>query len=183
MEIFLDEIEATLKSGIFTPALASALLIPDICGAAEGRFPKNGDRSRAWWDENMGVVERFPTKLSDLDIEIGKYFRFDGNIVWKLRNGMIHQSTLLLPQFGFERVVFTLPSASGSHHRLLIEDWDGSSCYVLDLERFCAEIVFAARSWLGANAENEAIRGRLDGLIQMRTNGFPPLIVGFPAIY
>ena len=75
MRDFLEEIAACINAGIYSPALASAMLVPDACGAIEYPELRNGERYRTWFDAYLPEYSRAG---------------FSGAVAWKLRNGMLH---------------------------------------------------------------------------------------------
>lgn len=85
----INEINVSLNNGCFMAALSLALTIPDICAKAE--YPELGNKRRyiAWYDEYIGKYEKNPSK-SDSD-ENSHYL--SGEVVYNLRNHMLHQGT------------------------------------------------------------------------------------------
>lgn len=172
MRAFLEEIQATIDSGIWSTALASALVVPDACGAVE--YPGatgNRDRYVSWYDN---FVERFG----------GFHFNLDGAFVWKIRNGMLHEAGTQFYEYGFERVFFTVPTVRGSRFDGIThqETPESPPTLGLSLDRFVARILRGAEAWLCSIADDQEKQGKLDRLIQFRPDGLAPVIVGVPVI-
>src|SRR3546814_7350752 len=103
MEHILDQIRATYDSGIWYPVVSSALMMPDACGAVEfwGQGKHSRERYVEWYDR--WVLPHF--SASD-----GK---FDGEVVYIVRNAMIHETTgFTRGKHGFDRVLFIPPNRS-----------------------------------------------------------------------
>lgn len=170
MRAFLDEIEATINRGIWSPALAATLIVPDACGAIEFPLRRNGVRYANWYDI---YVEPFAFEISS-----------GGELVWKIRNGMLHEAGVQFDAFGFDRVLFTLPNRRGvvmDQNRMRIGP-DAPVTLNLDLTAFVARVIKGAERWLAAIATDEDKLARLDRLIQFRPGGLSPFIVGAPLI-
>ena len=170
MYAFLEEIEATLNCGIWSPALASVLVVPDACGAIEFPDQRNGERYKSWYDAN---VEPFIfTQLSS------------GELVWKIRNAMIHEAGIQFTAFGFDRVLFTVPDKSGNvfDQNTSRPTQDSPLTLNLDLLLFVRRILHGAEQWLSSIRDDVAKQGRLDRLLQLRPNGLAPHMVGMPLI-
>ncbi len=86
----IDEINVSLDNGCYMAALSLALMLPDICGCAEyGVKEKNGIRYIGWYDKYIGQYEKNPSKLNgDENIHY-----LSGEVVYSLRNNVLHQGT------------------------------------------------------------------------------------------
>jgi hypothetical protein len=175
MRRLLGEIDRTFHNGMFSVALINVLLLPDICGAVEypdAARPRNSTRYIRWYDVNVGPHRGGP--------------KFDGEVVWKLRNGMIHETSLQLGAFGFDRVLFRLPGHPAYIDMMITGGNGGVEATVLtiDLQRFSRDVVQAADRWLSdvEADEDPTRRERMEGLMQFRMNGLPPHIEGLPLI-
>lgn len=170
MHAFLDEIQATLKCGIWSPALASALIIPDACGAIEFPNLRNGDRYKRWYDAN---VEQFSfTQLSS------------GQLVWKIRNAMLHEAGIQFDAFGFDRVLFTVPNRANNvfDQNISQPTPDSPMTLNLDLPLFVHRVTQGAERWISSIEEDPVKKAQLDCLLQFRPNGLAPHMVGIPLI-
>ena len=174
MRAFLDELEATLNCGIWSPVVLGLLVIPDACGAVEYSQLKNGDRYRKWYDT---WVDKF----------VSQYVRFDGEVMWKLRNSMMHEASLNLASYGYDRALFTPPSRSGNIiHMAVTSDGGGSSesALTIYLPSFFNDIKLGVQKGLDCvdTDSDPSRRERMDGLIQLRPQGLAPHIVGLPLV-
>ncbi len=180
MEPFLEEIVATFDSAIYSTALASALIVPDAAGAIEyprargSRLPSNRERYVAWFDSWVGSPP-LP----------GGQHQLDGAFVWKLRNMMMHETALDIEEYGFHRVIFSLPNRqriqidmAAMHHMGPQKE----SALNLDLAIFIGRIIESCRRWLASVQGDPNKLARMDGLIQLRPVGRAPFIVGLPLI-
>lgn len=170
MRPFLDEIEATFRARIYSTALASTLLVPDACGAVEYPQDRNGARYSKWFDTFVGGYS------SDR-------LTFNGEVVWKLRNGMLHETALALREYGYDRVYFTVPDPRRPFHmmHMCTSEQNGETMLNLDLQTFCRDIVRSARGWVTLIQNDAEKLSRLNGLIQFRPNGFNH-IIGTPLV-
>jgi hypothetical protein len=169
---FLDEIQATLDCGIWAPALASALLLPDACGAIDHPGLHNRERYPAWYDKYVEPVT-------------GHGFTFNGKAAWMVRNGIMHETAMKFTMFGFDRVVFSIPNRSRTvHHWSVFENNGGlqESILMIHLPLFCLSIMDGVRAWMDDIAGDTGKQKRLAGLIQMRSHGLPPHFIGLPVI-
>ncbi len=85
----IDEVNKALDNDLYLAALSLVLTIPDICGKAE--FPdlekQTKKRYIKWFDEHIGQYEEDPD-----DVEI-KCPHLSGEVVYSLRNSVLHQGT------------------------------------------------------------------------------------------
>lgn len=89
----IEECEKCMENECFIAALALALTIPDICGKAE--YPaekKNKNRYINWYDQNIGEIEK-PAVPYGIEPPYSS-----GELVYSLRNSMLHQGTLNIDQ-------------------------------------------------------------------------------------
>ena len=85
----IDEINISLENGCYMAALSLALMLPDIC--AKAKFPNeksNKKRYVDWYDEYIGQYEIAP----DQDEENQMPY-LSGEVVYSLRNSVLHQGT------------------------------------------------------------------------------------------
>lgn len=170
---FLDEVQGAFDCGLYFVALSSGLLIPDACGAVEYPDLRNGQRYARWYDR---YVETPP---------LGVRYVLNGDMVWKIRNGMIHETALDFRAHGFDRVLFTIPDRTGlTMDRNAMTECGPSreSAIDLNLELFLQRIIKGANRWVDEISADPEKSARLDGLIQLRPNGRAPFIVGKPLI-
>lgn len=175
MQPFLDEVDRALELGLWLMALLSTLTIPDACGAVDDPGPgKAGARYETWYN---GYAKQM----------VRPNWRFDGAVVWKLRNGMMHETSLQLRNYGYDRVIFSVPSAGSMpmHYCLSRNNGGGEeTAFIVMLDVFCREVLRGASRWLHEVQSDAAStrRDRLNGLIQMRPAGLAPHVVGCPMV-
>jgi hypothetical protein len=171
---FLESIRRAFNIEAFAPALISALVLPDACGAVEypdAANPRNRNRYVQWYDRFIPAV-------------VHEGFRFGGEAAWKVRNGMIHETGLQFSEFGYDRVIFMPPGPISLGAGFMRNMGDsGRSAFVLELGTFLQDVVRGAEAWLDEIKGDVAKQNRLRSLIHYRAEGLPPFLVGVPAIY
>jgi hypothetical protein len=172
---FLDQIKSSIAAGSYAPALLSALVLPDACGAVE--YPneeqpgRNRNRYVRWYD-------RFVETVTDQE------FTFSGSAAWKLRNGMIHETGLRFDEFGYDGVIFVPPGSIGIGVGLMRDVGpEKQSAFVLDLDQYVQRLLNGAEKWLQEIAGDELKQARLKSLVQLRPEGLSPFFIGVPVIY
>lgn len=178
LEPILEEIRATFDCGIWYPVISSLLMLPDACGAVEfvGQAKRPRDRYVEWYD--TWVLPHFGASS----------LRFDGEVVYLVRNAMLHEVTgFTRGQHGFTRIMFMPPSKNGISFDFNISDHSklsGEIILQVSISSMMAAIDLAVRGWLRdvrADVNTERARA-LDKLIQLRPNGHPPHYVGMPIV-
>lgn len=177
MEALLDEIRATFDCGIWFPTISTVLLLPDACGAIEywGQQVRPRDRYAQWYD--TWVKPHFSVDRP----------RFDGSVVYVVRNAMIHETTgFTRGQHGFDRIIFTTPGGifHGSFNMSAPSGPSGEVVLQISLIEMMLAMECGVRNWLiGVRAAPDKRRElALEKLIQYRPNGLPPHFVGMPLI-
>jgi hypothetical protein len=170
MKPFLDELQATLECGIWSPVVLGLLILPDACGAVEYPVERNGKRYKLWYDTYVGA---YPNPR----------FRFDGEVLWKLRNGMMHETSLSLAAYGYDRVLFTVPNRQNHIMHMCLSTNNGGvqeTTLTVYLPQFLEDVKRGVETWLDdvERDQNPERKDRMDRLIQFRPNGLPPHIVG-----
>lgn len=169
MQPILDDIERALTAELFYVAVATALALPDVCGALEA---SNGtatrERYKQWWRKWLGSKYAFHTE----------------DDVWSLRCGVVHNGSFGHRNSQFDRVVFHLPSPQVYWHNTLFKNCSdtGVTVLVLNPVTFCNNMVEAAAQWLVANEHDPNVRKNIARVVQSRIDGFPPCFSGVPVI-
>jgi hypothetical protein len=175
MEHVLDELRRTLKCGIYYPAIAGALILPDACGAAEyvGKSLKPQFKYVSWYDK--WVADSFnPVNVL-----------FRGKQVYLLRNALMHEAACFVRgDVGFDRVIFTPP---GSNYHFCSFEGNGGSpekAFQVRIDLFVDALVSAAVRWLKeVRTDPDTTRAdAIDRLITLHPYGIPPHMVGMPVI-
>ena len=179
MEFILDEIRATFNCGIWYPVVSSVLMMPDACGAIEcwGQAGKTSKmRYIEWYDK--WVLPHFQSPK----------IKFDGEVVYIVRNAMIHETTAFTRgKHGFDRILFTPPNVG----RVVIEFCFYDNNCGVDETAFQITILgimnameTGVRNWLDeVRGDTDKRReAALDKLIQFRQGGLSPHIIGIPVV-
>lgn len=177
MEHILDEIRATLDSGIYYPALSATLMIPDACGAIEywGQAKLPRYRYVEWYDRWV-----LPFFFSEGVI-------FDGSIVYLVRNAMIHESTgFTRGKHGFDRVMFMPPNDMIVADRTLLKNVGGTSdtIFVVTISSMLTAMEYGVLAWL-KDVRDDVDKRResaMDKIIQYRPKGHLPYFDGIPIV-
>ena len=163
METILSEIERALDAGLYYLAIVLALTLPDICAALESNDGRTtSDKYKAWYDANL------------VD-ELGGLTAAD---CYSIRCGVVHQGRLGFPGKQFGRVIFSVPTSQGHiFHNNVIND-----ALQFDAVLFTRTILNAVRGWVKRSAADPNVQANLPNLIQHRSQGLAPYIVGVPII-
>lgn len=180
MHRLLDEIRATIDSGIWSTALVAALIFPDGCGAIEFPNLRNKDRYVQWYD-NYVKSFTFITKLNGV-ITKSNGPPTSGGLVWKFRNAMIHEAGVQFHDYGFDRVIFTIRDNCGNIFDENIIEINDIKVLNLDLEIFINKIIEGAEKCISRISNDKDKNDKLKQLIQLRLRGFSPFMVGMPLI-
>jgi hypothetical protein len=173
----LREIELSLNNGILGPALISALVLPDACGAIEyPEVPKEqrGAKNRYRYIEWYG---RYIEPVVDGD------FRFAGKAAWRVRNGMIHETGLRFKEFGYDRIIFVPPGSFEIGVGFMRDIGTGDSAFVLDLRAYVETIISGVKRWLDDIRPDQEKQKQMKTLIQLRPEGLSPFFLGVPVLY
>lgn len=166
MEIILSQIDHALKVRLYYLAVTASLTLPDICAALESRDGESkGSRYKAWC--NTWAARRF-----DL---------MDGDIMWALRNGVVHQGVLSKKSKRYDRIIFTI---HGGIHNCISEGNAGiaESALTLDATTFCRDMIASVQEWYEAKKDDEAVVANLPRLLQFRPGGVMPHFFNVPVI-
>ena len=86
----IDDINRALDNRAYFAALSLALTLPDICGKAKYPTERNNKKRYIdWFDEYVGQYEQCPCD----DCKQANMPYLNGEIVYSLRNSMLHQGT------------------------------------------------------------------------------------------
>lgn len=175
MEPILEQIRATFNCGIWYPVVSSVLMLPDACGAVEfwGQGKKPRDRYIEWYDR--WVLPHFkPANV-----------KFDGSVVYIVRNAMIHESTgFTRGEHGFDRILFTPPNKAGIALEFCFSGGVEEAALQVTILGMMDAMERGVRNWL-TDVRTDADKSRetaIAKLIQYRPNGQEPHIVGIPIV-
>lgn len=178
MEPILEQIRATFDSGIWYPVVSSILMLPDACGAVEfsGQNKRPSDRYIEWYDR--WVYPHFNAEP----------VKFDGAVVYIVRNAMIHESTgFTRGKHGFDRVVFMPPNRSGLVMEFCMSG-DGREAteiaFQVTILGMMNAVELGVKNWLvDVRRDTDSRRMvALTKLLQYRPDGQAPHFVGIPIV-
>ena len=86
IEHMVKEINTCLKNDLQIAALTMALTLPDTCGKAYHPQASVSNRYTSWYDDHVLAPK------SELTGDASKRFLVSGNVVYKLRCAMLHES-------------------------------------------------------------------------------------------
>jgi hypothetical protein len=86
IEHLVNEIERCLKNDLQIAALTMALTLPDTCGKVYHPQASVSNRYTSWYDDHVLAPK------SELIGDTSKRFWVSGNVVYKLRCAMLHES-------------------------------------------------------------------------------------------
>ena len=86
IEHLVNEIERCLKNDLQITALTMALTLPDTCGKVYHPQASVSNRYTSWYDDHILAPK------SELIGDTSKRFLISGNVVYKLRCAMLHES-------------------------------------------------------------------------------------------
>src|SRR5262245_22673003 len=157
MKRFTDAIDKAVTDKNWLAAAALALTMPDICGRME--YPEQGSEKRykAWWDKYM--LENYRGSLTSADayaLRCAYVHEGGGNIL----NQRARQA---LSQFHF--VVPNLERGLGIHN-VQVDRVDGQFL-ILQVDRFCRDIIDGVSRWSNDVASNQAVQQRLQSLLEI----------------
>lgn len=173
VEHIFDEIQATLDCGIWFPALATTLIIPDACGTVEFVGEKPSTRYIQWYDQ--WVLPRFSCSIAKLD----------GAAIYKVRNAMMHEASgFTRGNEGFDRIIFR-PPGRGVFNFLMSEGGGGRErALLISIQEFVDAVLAGAKEWIGQvrSGPNDDRNIAIDALLQVRPQGIDPHITGLLVI-
>ena len=95
----VDDINRALDNNAYFAALSLVLTLPDICGKA--KYPSESSTKKRyidWYDEFVGQYEQCPCD----DCRRANMPYLNGEIVYSLRNSMLHQGTPNIDNHGIK---------------------------------------------------------------------------------
>jgi hypothetical protein len=163
MEIITNEIGRALQAGLYYPAIVLTLTLPDICGALESADGEaTGARYKDWRDTWLFAA----------------YPNVNGQDLYSLRCGVLHQGRLGHPKMQYSRVLFTVPNAQRNvFHNNIIGD-----ALNLDAVIFCTDVMKAVARWYDTKRNDAHVVANWSRLFQYREHGIAPYMVGVPLI-
>lgn len=172
MEYLLQEIEKSMKHGLYQLALFSSLSIPSICGAMGSENGEDSyDKYANWF--NTYMPRRKNNKYGD-----GTYFTADD--CYHYRCAVLHQGYSSHRSFDYKRILFVDPTSSafdsiGSMHGCIIGAGTSEKSLLINIETFCSDIIKCAREWLEETKHTKEYERNHQKLIQRYPKGIGPI--------
>jgi hypothetical protein len=168
MRDLLSQIEKGLNHNLYFLSLFTALSIPDICGAMEAEDGMaKGKEYKRWFNEYM--VKREPEKYGD-----GNNFTADD--CWNFRCALLHQAHSTHEKMIYKRICFFEPPSRIYIHACVIEaNNEREKTLLLDVNKFCLDIIGAAREWLEIHEKSDFFRQKISKLIKRYPAGIKPI--------
>jgi len=162
LEKILAEIDRALDQGFFYLAVATVLTLPDLCVSLISEDARStGKRYIEWCDTNLG----------------SEFVYVSGDDLWSFRCGVSHNGRFGDLKHDVGRVVFSLPFRGNRLIDCVIND-----AYIYSVEDFCRNFMAAVRKWYWSNEENPNLKQNIERMVQYRSEGLPPYIVGVPLL-
>jgi len=154
----LESIENSLTAENWYSALALSLVLPDICGKAEGK-PQGRMRYIEWFDKYLATT--YQGFLSGRDC-------------YALRCSFLHEGSDAIETQQAREVVdrfFFIPKGPhcNSIGNSIVGDplFDQKEILQLSVDQFCKDFVEAAKKWLTDNAGSSIVQDNLEHLIKI----------------
>lgn len=168
LESILGDVQRCIDAGVFYPALAVALTLPEICLALT-------------MTKDQFVKERHYAAFIDGYTSANK-LGVDGLRCYRLRGGVIHRGHAAgHPFFGATHVTFTIPGPGVSIHNGTHRTRE-KVAVMLDLVAFCSEMEAGVRKWYAEHASNPTVIANVPAILSLRPDGVHPFIGGVPVV-
>jgi len=169
MRDLLAQIEDGLKQNLYYLSLFSVLTIPDICGAMESEDGiATGKKYKNWF--NKYVVKRAPDKYGD-----GKNLTAD--ICYYYRCSLLHQGRSQHKNIEYRRILFIEPPLPTCDiHSCAIGTNTKDKSLLIDVQKFCNDIVKGAHEWLAKNKNSNNYKKNYQGFIKRYPKGIKPVL-------
>ena len=157
IEHLVNEIERCLKNDLQIAALTMALTLPDTCGKVYHPQSSVSNRYTSWYDDHVLAPK------SELTGDTSKRFLVSGNVVYKLRCAMLHESNPTVVGTEENITHFSLiwrPASSCSRvpiERCIKLDENGApqqQAISIDIVSLCQDICEAALLYYRKNKEH-----------------------------
>ncbi|WP_084181213.1 hypothetical protein [Polaromonas glacialis] len=183
MQTLIDQIEASLGSGLYLLSLYATLTIPDIAGAL---CSENGEATGAKykdWFEKWARPMFVKNTLESVPPHQREYIKemknpLTGDACYRFRCSLLHQGSSQHPKSAFNRIIFIEPGATLS----VIHYGNMGGALCIDLNLFCREMISGARLWLRQAAQDPCYIKNHKQFARRHKNGLEPYIVGVPVI-
>jgi len=179
----IDQIEASLSSGLYFLSLYSALTIPDIAGALSSENGEASGAKYAAWFEQWVRPRFFETILSSVPLEHRQFINpienpLTGEACYRFRCSLLHQGSSQHPKSPFSRIMFIEPGSTTN----VIHYGQMNDALCIDLNLFCREMIAGTRLWLKQAAQDANYIKNYEKFARRHAQGLEPYIVGVPVI-
>jgi len=160
MQPFIDAVRKAVAEGHWHAALALALTLPDICGAAEDPGPgKSEARYRRWWSEWAQ-----PAFTQNIGPNRVPHIFLGGGDAYALRCAYLHSgSDVIDGQKASERLKKFILTYGANVHLNQVND-----ALQMDVGQFALTIADAVERWLRIRETDAQISGSLKGLVELK---------------
>ena len=168
MERIFRDIERSIESRLYYPALLVTLTIPEICAGLTLEREKFVKR-----EHYVAFVDKYaPNHVLGVN----------GESCFHLRGGLVHRADLRgHAYFEDTHVIFTVPETQFTMHSIKLEV-DDKRALVIDLNVFCDRMIKAARKWREDHANDPLVEENMKNLIRWCPEGLAPFIGGRPIV-
>ena len=183
MQMLLDQIEASLGSGLYFLSLYTSLTIPDIAGALDSENGEASGAKYAAWFEQWVRPQLYETILASVPAEHREHVPpmenpLTGDACYRFRCSLLHRGSSQHPKSPFGRIIFIEPGATTNvfHYSQL------NDALCIDLNLFCREMLAGARLWLAQAQQNANYLKNYSQFARRHDNGLAPYIHGVPVV-
>ena len=183
MRTLVDQVEASLGSGLYFLSLYTSLTIPDIAGALSS---ENGEATGAKygaWFETWARPRFFETVLASVPPEHRQHIRsmenpLTGDACYRFRCSLLHQGSSQHSKSPFNRIMFIEPGATTN----VVHYGKVNDALCIDLNLFCREMISGARLWLNQAEKDAHYIKNYERFARRHPEGLAPYIVGVPVV-
>ena len=154
LRFMIQQARAAMDTGLYFPALAFALTIPDICGAASSQNGRaTGERYKKW------LKKYVPREVDDADL------------LYKYRCSLLHQGRRTQ---GLTRLAFVEPNPHQSIHGATFVNMPflfGVVHKYIDIRTFLEEVAAGVEAWIAAEGRSPTVLANMDAHLKRYPNG------------
>jgi hypothetical protein len=161
MQSLIDAVRGCCTQGNWYAALYVALTMPDICGKLEDpTATHSGPRYKRWFDKYLA-----PIYTPDFPEPGFQYLTADD--CWALRCSLLHDGSDEISAQRARRVLTQFKFTTNKIHLNLVDD-----VLVLNVSRFCNEMVSGVEAWLRDMKGNSAAEVGIALMSKIETGNF-----------
>lgn len=174
MESLLTQIEKGIDANLYYLSLFISLSIPDICAALESSDGKTSGTKYKKWVNNY-LVSIKPSMYGE---------RLSADHIWLFRCALLHQGRTTKDGIEYQRILFFEPGIETGLHVAsccIVGAKTKDKSLLIDINKFCTDIISAARLWVKENEANPNYQKNYERLIKRYPKGVSP-VFGVPII-